>query len=640
MTEVTDREAEQLASAFRPHRRPLMIAVVANVSMAVLLLGVPYLRGRQLAAAERRQFVEFARCLVGGETAPTPGMSLPRGERAHFAEKVLLSGPEWPGTCRPLLRALAPEEALFLWPSVKQTGADLRAAVALVERELDALDKRRKQGLGRVPQRPLDAFKRLQAASVLYARAAGADKHLDNDALVFKSATSALAPPARLPLMIGETQQLDVWSHDGTVEALAVDGRGLSYLRLDDGKVDRGRVRKTSFLRGTVRAGHSPYVVWAMPDARCADRDDRCVGKPTGIAPFEMSGEVLGEPRWKLPGHPGGRLDRVLDISETGRVDLIARSNPGGGLELLRFRLPEASVSTPASDKAATLEALETWPVLSSSAGATSATLLAGEPRGVARATAAHAAEGGPPPTPFEASVVWSKPDTPPLILPPAGGSGAWITACSRGDARVIAYGTDSELRVVRVDPATNTATPLLTHTIPTQHQFDDTDAARDQLRLACDEQRAQLVFIAGDRQLQQITCSAESCSKPAEIAKDVAQFAALLRGDATLIAYHHGLREPAVKVLRLDAQGAPAGAATIPAACWEPLGGMCGTATLVSDAQRVLLLARDGPDLLALESTDQGQSFKQLSGFTRQAAFEPSTTAPLQQHRKRKGLE
>ena len=53
-----------------------------------------------------------------------------------------------------------------------------------------------------------------------------------------------------------------------------------------------------------------------------------------------------------------------------------------------------------------------------------------------------------------------------------------------------------------------------------------------------------------------------------------------------------------------------------------------------------MILLARDGPDLLALETTDEGRSFGQLSGFRRQAAFETSTTAPLQQHRRKKGLE
>src|SRR5262249_37079975 len=158
------------------------------------------------------------------------------------------------------------------------------------------------------------------------------------------------------------------------------------------------------------------------------------------------------------------------------------RSNATGGLELMRFRLPEASAGAPANDKAVTLEALETWPVISSSAGASSAALVAGEPRGVARATAASATEGGPPPTEFEASVAWAKPNTPPLVLPPAAGGGAWITACVSGETRFVAYGTDTEIHVVRVDPLSG-VTPLLTQTILTQHQFDEADPARDLLR-------------------------------------------------------------------------------------------------------------------------------------------------------------
>jgi hypothetical protein len=633
MTEVIDHEAEQLAKSFRPNRRPLLLAFAANFAIAAVLLGVPYVRGRMLANEERQNFVGFVQCLIGGEPAATPGLSMPRGERDHFAAKVLQAGADWPMSCQPKLKKLAPPNALFLWPSVKQTGADLRAAIDLVDRELTQLAKRRKAGLARVPQRPLEALSRLQAASVLYVRAADVDKNIDNDAIVLKQRVTGLAKPARLPLIAGDTTELDVWSRDGTLEALALDGRGLSYVRVDDGKVDRERVKRTSFLRGVVRAGATPYLVWAMPDAKCIEREDRCADRPTGIAPFDKGGTQLGEPIWKLPGHPGGRLDRVLEISATGRVDLIARENADGGLELVRARLPEVVKDPPPDAKPALLEATDTWPIVEK-AGPTSVTLVPGEPRAVARASDDAGTQS------VTANVIWAAPATEatPLTLEPAAGSGGWITSCGSDGARWLAYGSTTELRVAKIDP--HAATQLAQHALKLTAALDEVDAGRDQVRLLCDRTRAQLLWIDAGHALRQLTCAADSCGDPSPVAGQAAQFTGILTADGSVIAYHASMLEPAVRVVHLDAHGALAGPSLIPAACWEPLGGMCGTAVLASDAQRVLLLARDGPDLLALETTDQGRTFATLSGFQRGSSFDDDGASPLQQHRRRKGLE
>jgi hypothetical protein len=633
MTEVIDHEAERLVKSFRPNQRPLVLAFGINFVIAALLLGVPYVRGRMLANEERRNFVGFAQCLIGGEPAPVPGLSMPRGEREHFAAKVLHASAAWPMSCRPQLKKLAPPNALFLWPSIKQTGADLRAAVDLVDRELTRLAERRKAGLARVPQRPLEALSRLQAASVLYVRAADVDKNIDNDAIVLERRATGLATPARLPLIAGDTTELDVWSRDGTLEALALDGRGLSYVRVDDGKVDRERVKRTSFLRGVVRAGATPYLVWAMPDAKCVDRLDHCADRPTGIAPFDKGGAQLGEPLWKVPGHPGGRLDRVLEISDTGRVDLIARDNADGGLELVRVRLPEALKNPPPDAKPALLETIDTWPIVEQ-AGPTSVTLVPGEPRAVARASddadTQHVA----------ASVIWAAPaeDATPLTLEPAAGSGGWIVSCGGDQARWLAYGSTTELRVATIDP--HAVKPLAEHALKLTAALDEVDAGRDRVRLLCDGTRAQLLWIDADHALTQLTCAADGCGAPSTVAARAAQFTGIFTADGSVIAYHVSMIEPAVRVIHLDARGASAGPALIPAACWEPLGGMCGPAVLASDAQRVLLLARDGPNLLALETVDQGRTFATLSGFQRGSSFEDDGASPMQQHRRRKGLE
>jgi hypothetical protein len=632
MSDVSELEAQRLASAFRPNRKPLLITVLANLSMGLFVLGVPYWRGHSLAAAERRDFADFARCLIGGEIAASPGLSLPRGEREHFAAKVMFAKPEWPLACRASLRKLAPPAATFLWLSVKVAGADLRAAVTLVERELTALDARRKLGPGRIPERPLEAIKRLQAATVLYARAAGVDSDIDNDAIRFNRAATGLATPARLPLMAGQSSTLQVWSSELALEALAVDGRGLSYLRVADGKVDRERVRRTSFLRGVLRAGATPYVVWAMPDARCKEREDRCAGRPTGLAPYDRGGNKLTEPVWKLGGHPAGRLDRVMQLSELGRVDLIARAAPEGKLELLRFRLPAAAADS-SHPQALLLDPSERWPVRTD-AGPSSVTLLPGEPSAVLYAV--DTPEG------VSASLTWGAEHNEPLQLPAASGTGAWALGCTLGETQYLAYGSSNQLRIWRAD-AVRGNQELAVHDVALLAPLHDDNPALDHVRMLCDAGHAHLLFTTEHQELELISCDAQSCTAARSVAKEVAGYSAVTDGDAVVVAFAGMLQAAVVRVLRLeraDREATDPARPIAPAACWEPLGGMCGTPTLVRDAQRLVLTAHDGTDLLALESTDHGRTFSTLSGLVVGSTFEPSTTSPLQQHRRRKGLE
>src|SRR5690606_16496974 len=123
------------------------------------------------------------------------------------------------------------------------------------------------------------------------------------------------------------------WSDSGALELLTFDSHSLAYLRVNGGKVDRQRTRRNSFLRGVTRAGSTAYLAWAMPEARCAEREDHCSARPTGLAAYDKGGSEIEEPTWKLPGHPAERLDRSLLISDTGRVDFLRRSSARGGVE-------------------------------------------------------------------------------------------------------------------------------------------------------------------------------------------------------------------------------------------------------------------------------------------------------------------
>ena len=628
MSEVSELEARQLAGAFRPNRKPLWIALAANLTMAALLLGVPYWRGHRLGLAARHDFAVFARCLLGGDLASSPGLSLPPGERDHFAARVMFAKAQWPLSCRSALDKLAPPEAIFLWPSVKQAGADQRAAVELVERELVALDQRRKRGVGRVPSRPLDALARLQAASVLYAHATGADAGIDEDAIRFDKKAGPLATPARLPLMASQTSILQLWSSELALEAIALDGRGLSYVRVADGKIDRERVRRSSFVRGVLRADATPYVVWAMPDARCKDRVDHCVGRPTGIAPYDSGANNLGEPTWKLAGHPAGRLDRVMRVSELGRVDLIARSDSAGSLELLQFRLPDHAADTAAA-ASPSLEPTERWPLSPIGNGVTAqllvsnlqpnAVLQLGEDSDVITASVSFAAQ------------------RPAVALPNGNGQGGWGVGCYAGQTLYLAYGSSQQLRVSSL-AADGQGRELSVRDGALAPALDAENPALDQVRVLCDDTRMQLLFTTATHALHWLGCEPERCTPARLVAKDVTSYSAVNDGDAVIAAFAGPLDAAVVRVVRM--QGERISTPIAASACWEPLGGMCGTPTLIRDAQRLVLTARDGSDLLALESRDHANSFTTLSGLVVSSGFEPSTISPLKQHRLRKGLE
>ena len=669
MTELTDREVRQLTGAMRPNRKPLWIAVGINLLMAVGLLGLPYLRGRMLAQDTRADFVAFVRCMIGGDTADNPGLSLPRGEREHYAAKVLYGNTDWPLSCRSTLKRLQPPDATFLWPSVKVAGADLRAAVELVDRELLALAKRRKEAPGRVPQRPLDAIKRLQAASVLFARAGDASRHADNDALVLEPEVRALAAPARVPLMLGESLGLETWSDAGSLQVLGLDAHSLGYVRVEAGKVDRQRARKNAFLRGVARAGDTAYLVWAMPDARCAEREDKCVHRPTGLSRFDKGSTELGEPTWRVQGHPAGRVDRSLAVSEMGRVDLLAKSSLDGGIELMRARLPLDQPGAGAERKPTWLEP-EVFTVIAPLSAASVPALVAQDAKGTAGAAeakagapAAEAPQTAKVETPtrhssatlvlgeplgvlrvldnlerVDAALMLAGESVQTLPLAPAAGSGGWVSACSTGGVRWLAYGSSSELRVARADgPKVQQLTEAK---VELSDPIDATDAARDKLRVLCTEQLARVLFVDRAEALHQVTCSASTCGAPSQLAPKVRQFSAVQRDDVSVIAFYESPLAPTIKLLRLEAQGRAFAPAMVVGACWEPLGGLCGTSYLTADAQRIALLTRDGPDLLVLESANTGRTWSTLSGFQQRPGLGAGSSDPMQQHRRRKGLQ
>ncbi|HEX2677360.1 MAG TPA: hypothetical protein VHM19_11985 [Polyangiales bacterium] len=640
MAETSDIEAERLASAFKPQWRKHALTLGANVALAALLLGVPYVRGRQLAKEERAGFAVFARCLLGGEVPQHPGLAIPLGDRDHFAANVLFATTDWPMRCRKPLAALAPKDAVFLWPSVKQAGADLRAVVKLVDQELATLHRARRAGIGRVPQRPLAALAKLQGTVSLMVKAGGVSDDLDADAIRF-AGPPPLAAPARLPLTAGDSAMLQLESRAGTLEAFALDGRGISWLRLDDGKVDRERVKRTGLVRGVVRFGGDPFVVWATAPSHCRDREDRCAQRATGVARYQSGSGTLPTPLW-LGGHPAGRADRVLRV-QGDHVEMIAVADAHAQLSLRRFPIDVAALDkTPHDDKTPPLVA--------------DTTLRITEPEHALQASDAVFLEGGAGPravayaastaTGVEAHVLWDTDTPPPITLHGVAGKAPWITVCQTPHARFVAYGSDSALRVARIRDDGSFA-EAAEQPVALGATIDIENAALDRVRLACDDTQVWLFALDASNTLRTMQCdTADACTPLRELATNVATFSNLLlaqgRADHTraLLAFSGLYPAREIRLLRLDASGAPLAASLTPAACWDPYGGMCGAPTLVADEQRVVLAAREGDDLLAIESEDGGAHFETLSGLKVGAALDSGAHDVMQQHRKRKGID
>jgi hypothetical protein len=138
---------------------------------------------------------------------------------------------------------------------------------------------------------------------------------------------------------------------------------------------------------------------------------------------------------------------------------------------------------------------------------------------------------------------------------------------------------------------------------------IDSEHPDRDRVALVCKQQGALLIAHDADDRLSAIACSEASgtCHKH-HVASDVTHFSLLATGRGALIAYA-GRDAAQVRVRAFDGAREALGPEHIPAACWSKRG-MCGKPTLARLGRRILLVAPEKTDLLALESTDEGATW------------------------------
>lgn len=615
MNARADRELQQVAGSFRARARRIVAAVVVNATLAATCLGAPYVRGRLRADESRQQFGSFAACLLGGKASPRPGLSMPSGTTARFASRYMADDPNWPARCMPALDAVAPEPAIFLWPAVKQADEDVRATVRLTRRELEMMADQRGDS-DDIPVRPLLAIQKIRAALTLQAKAAGNDWDLDGNAITIPRG-DVPPRPTSLPLNTTASASLDLWTHEDGLDALSTDGSGITWLRVAQGEVDRIRVRRTSLVRGTVLQGGVPLVLWATPEERCAEREDRCVRRATGVAHYELGARKLPVPIW-LAGHPAGELSRSIRV-EGRRLWLLSRRDAEGGVEVRQFELPEHAVD---------------------GAPPQSASRRYG-PQG-AVAVGAMLLEGRPPPLYFtRATESGLRPhlmfaDGATHTLSPTGKDSPWAKACTDGARTWIAHGDAYTLRISHFE---QTGAPAEVRNMPVNVRTKAEGGAHAAVQLHCDDEGVHVLHLDSKLSLHHARCSPAGCSRGAPLLRNVIHFDAANAGDrGLLVAVSGGRNHKRVKTLRVP----KAGDTTRPlaaTACWQDGDGMCGAPSLLADGDRVLLATREAGNLQVLETRDRGDSWQPMPGLKMGDAMTEGAHAPLEQHRVRKGI-
>lgn len=337
---TVEEEARALRRGSRRTQRLWLAAIVGNVLVAAGLLGGPYLRGRHRALEARAHFAEFAACLTGGEALASPGLGFPEGSAEGTADRFR-QDPAWPGDCRDALRAVAPDESFWLLPDTRHAEGETRRAVRMVAGELDRVAGASRQG--KVPERPWLATQRLVAALTLWAREA--DVSLDLEAPAIAMNVPLTLVPTRVPLEAARDAEVALRVRGDGIEAVALDARGISWVRVGGGVADVHRMRRPALVRGIVLRGLVPRLLWATDETRCGD--DRCVRRATGVSTLDPERRELPDPVW-LAAHPAGELEDAVRF-DGEQAWILARTLEGTVLR--RFDLLEPA---PASEDSET----------------------------------------------------------------------------------------------------------------------------------------------------------------------------------------------------------------------------------------------------------------------------------------------
>jgi len=592
------------AAELHAGKRRLLVIVGGNALMLIVMLGLPWLRGYLRTRSLWTAFGTYSACLFGGKTVEQPGLGLPLGHERYFATRAIRE-PGWATQCDDQLSALAPSEATFIMPGVKVAENDLRAAVALLRSELAPLSARTPGS--RLSVRPLRAYERLRAGLANHTNAAGAVAVPENEAFALPDEADVMPTPTRVPLYAGGSALLSLWGSDVELTALATDQTGVSYVHVLNGQLEQTRTPRPKLLEAAVPPGQPSSFVWAMPQARCAERATGCADKALGIATVPLPMNVLPTPRW-LGAHPRGRVDRSL--WRKGESIVIAAQQGHGetsGSELREFSLSSEAEASATADMPP-LAPLRVWashplgePLL----------LAAGDRPWVLSAvlSTVNGAEA--------AQLVETTPDSARTLAELPGAGKTWVVGCAEDGKQRIAFGHEHQLVLAErsADGAFSTFEPVPLELRDVVHERDP---ARDRVLPVCGLGDATVGVVLDKRdRLSLVSCKrgVPHCNVDS-IASGVRSFAVLARGDRLIAAYAGDAEASQIRVRSISLSAPDRAEEQVPAVCWSDHRGLCGAPTLARVGERAILGAREGTDLRVLESADEGESWVPLRGL------------------------
>lgn len=594
--QYNEREAAEWTRTFRGSKRVWLLGLAGNALLLAVLLGGPYLRGQARARASWAAYDALCACTFPG-AAPrslADGESASAGEAAAYAGVVQAGGGAALARCLTPLQAVAPAPAFFLLPSLKGEEDLVREAVRVAEHELESVAVTL-QPFARVPLRPLQAIEQLRLVLGQYGEAAGLEEAPPAPPRQHGAHAEVLPLPGRVPLYAGTDAVVTLWGDDAKLHALGLDRTGISYLELEDHFDRRARLVRPKLLRDILVEEQTLTLIWGMAPARC--RDASCSSKATGLATMSPPLLSIPEPRW-LAGHLAGRADRSLHVARD-RVAMLA--DAGGSLAQLRSFPLVAQPAQPDGERMPPLQASSSTPVGERSGAELSET-------GRNAAVIGFSAKNG-------TTELVSHGTTGTRVLASLDGTGTpWVVTCSsiEGGGFLAANDRSWVLGTLEREPA------RLWHAAATslEEVFHESDRSRDRVRLFCWERGLVAVFLDRTQRLAALDCAsaADSCV-PVTIAEQVSSFAAIAHEDGLTLAFVGDDEAPQLRVRTLSSSGILQGEQRAPSVCWAPHGGMCGHPTLAKLGARIVLGARDGTDLLALESADGAASWTPLHG-------------------------
>jgi hypothetical protein len=340
----------------RPSMRPFITALLANLALAVALLGWPYLRGRERAQESAHGVVALSACLLDGTPRGTLGLALPLGERERFATLYEHAPADWPSRCAPLLDRVQHEPAIFLLPSPKAAELDLDEAIDDMATALLDLASERARHRGGVPEAPLErlAVLRGMVASLLTAN----DIEVDPNEIGLDLAPIEVAPlpaPSRIPVRTGAGAFHVESGAAPLLRVIASDGLGIAEVEVsppasetEPARVRVLQLRRPGGARGVVVGREDAWLAWTTADATC-DADERhCAMRATGLGRLLEGSHVMRPEHW-VAAHPGGPIERSIAIGDA-RFTVVART-PDGGVEARVFERGEPIPPPPPNER-------------------------------------------------------------------------------------------------------------------------------------------------------------------------------------------------------------------------------------------------------------------------------------------------